>query len=457
MSVVPLATAAARATAGRAVHPFTFGWLVLAVVLGIALPRYSRRLGQQVDQEHDDQLAADCHRAFLGGQNAVAMGASSVVDAIEGVIPVLGQPPPGSALWALAAGWKADLGMSTAGTATYLLVALRQWEAAHNRHPDLSTYVNLYLPEGQGTVLLTASQVALLSAILSAMTLQGTVRVRLRDLSVAHRPPGGAVRLDIEGHLVELAADDSRSPRPVDPGPISFIYIAAFLARGVAPSGEHVPISVAAGGVAMCLIASLWSHARLRKVGSAARPSILLVAVGVALTYTILASLTMRNLFTPDGDRSYGFAAGLLLLAFLAGYYHESLTPSQRAKAFFGAGVVWVVGSTLPGGPSTLLSLLLGIPFAITPYPPCLRLSQELERAGERHAREAKRHDASRVSAAFAQGSAEVMAMVWRARDEAYRQLDAVSPTLQPVERATALSRLKEVDRRLNTSQPRSA
>lgn len=450
MAIVPVATSTIRIGFGRPALPFTFGWLLLATAIGIALSRYCRRLHEEAERERRDRCHADRHRAFLAGQNAVAMGASSVVDAIEGVVPILGQPPSGSALWALADGWKMKLGHSTAGEATYLQVALRQWETTHNRHPDLMSDVHLLLPEGDGTVLLTGSQVADLSRSLTGLALHGPVSVRLADSTVSGRLPGGCLELAVGGQLVVISADARRPLRLLDPGPISFVYIAAFVARGAARNGEHIPVPAVAAGVAICLVTAWWSHVQLKNLGRAARPRIVYAALGVAAAYTTLASLTMRNLFSPEGDRFYGFSAGLLLIAFLAGTYHESLTRRARALAAIGAGMVCTIGWVLPGGHPTPKGIGLALSFALTPYLPCRRMSTELTRAAADHLAATTHEDRASVATGFAQGRAAVLDMVWRARDDANRQLEALGPRLEPERRSIAVARLEEVDQRLD-------
>lgn len=449
LAVIPTVTAIARVALGRPALPFTFGWLLLAVAIGIALSRYCRRLNEEAEQEHQDRMEAGVQRAFLAGQNAVAMGASSVVDAIEGVVPVLGQPPPRSALWVLAEGWKAQLSVSTARQATYLQVALRQWELAHNRHPDLSSHVWMSLPDGQGTILLIGSQVAGLASALSALGLRGAVPVCLIDPATSRRLPGAPVALDVGGQRVDIPADSHRPLRPVDPGPIGFVYIAAFLARGGAGNSERIPVPILITGVAMCLAVAWWSHLQLRKLGQAARPSIVWAALGVAIVYTTLASLTMRSLFTLDGDRQYGFNAGLLLVAFIAGVYHQNLTRHDRFATAFGFGLICVLGWTLTGGPSTPAGLGLSLLFAITPYPPCRRAGQELERAAAQRLLATQSEDQAAASKAFDQGRTDVLTMVWRARDDAYRKLEEVAPGLEPERRAVVVARLEGVDQRL--------
>src|SRR5579885_784854 len=183
--VVPLtifaSSGGAAAAVGRAVEPSASVSTVLAVGVGAAFYRYCRHLDERAEAQRQAAATAARRRAYLAGQHHVAMGASSAVDALEGLVPVLGRPAPGSALWQVADGWKAQLGRSADREARYLQIALLEWEQGHNRHPDLSGLVEIHLPEGQGTTLLSARQARRLAIALDTMALRGTVPIRLVD------------------------------------------------------------------------------------------------------------------------------------------------------------------------------------------------------------------------------------------------------------------------------------
>ncbi len=92
----------------------SFSWLLIAVGWGILLRRYVGRLQRRTDEECQVRRSAEYRRSFLAGQNSLAMGSSSVVDAIEATLPLLGPPEPGSVLWTFADAWKTKLAESTA-------------------------------------------------------------------------------------------------------------------------------------------------------------------------------------------------------------------------------------------------------------------------------------------------------------------------------------------------------
>ncbi len=216
--VVPAAVLASTTVSvtivDKPVQLFGVLWLAAAVLVGMAFFRYCTHLHERAETARQRNLAAERRRAYLAGQNQVAMGASSAVDVIEGLVPVLGRPEPGSALHRLAEGWKGQLSASTTQEAKYLQVALLEWERAHNAHPDLSGLVELRIDEGHGTTLLSAGQVARLRHALDGLRLRRTVTVRSE--SPAERLPGEELRLKVNGTAVVVPADGRAAPPPLD-------------------------------------------------------------------------------------------------------------------------------------------------------------------------------------------------------------------------------------------------
>ncbi len=182
-AAVAVTTTISGMSAGKPVQVIGIVWLAVAVLVGMAVFSYCTHLHERAEADRQRALGAAQRRAFLAGQNQVAMGASSAVDVIEGLVPVLGRPQPGSALWELAEGWKGQLSASTTHEAKYLQVALLEWTRLHNAHPDLSGLVEMNVDEGHGTTLLSATQAAQLRHALDRLQLGGRVVVKAR-------PPG---------------------------------------------------------------------------------------------------------------------------------------------------------------------------------------------------------------------------------------------------------------------------
>ena len=455
--IVPVTVAAVvtpiRILDGRSAHPFTALWLVVGLGAGMAVFSYCRRLDEHAEAERARRRTADARWAYLVGQNAVAMGADSVVDVIEGLVPVLGRPGEGSALWRLADGWKTRLAADTATQAAYLQVVLLGWESAYNRHPDLAARVELHLGEGTGTTILTGRQVAWLHAALDRCQLRGTIRVTLAGEGAVDRPPGAGLDLEVGGRRLRVPADRAAAVRPVDTGPVTYALIAAQLLAVVLPGRGTVPVVGAGSGIAVCGIAAWWSHRLLLRRGPLARPAILRGAVVAALAVTFLTAPLVTEPVNADGDTSY-IGLGLMLLAFIGGMYRDGL--ERRLVVMVGLAAVLVAGLVfvLTPGPTNDRSLLCAVAYSVAIYPTCRHISRSLARATDRHIEATVEEDEQARAAAFVRGQESVVDLVRLARDDARRQLAAVAPRLEPALNELVSARLEEVDRRLLSLTP---
>ncbi|MEA2901394.1 MAG: hypothetical protein QOH36_1281 [Actinomycetota bacterium] len=450
--VVPVAllgpTVGARILAGLPANPFTFAWLLMGLGLGMALFSYCGRLHRQAEAEATQQQAAESRRAFMFGQNSVAMGADSVVDAIEGVVPVLGRPTEGSALWQLADGWKARLAADTAAQAAYLQVALLGWESGHNRHPDLSAQVEIYMSEGIGTAVLTGRQVGWLHALLEDCDLRGRVDVGLTGDSNGKRTAGMELDLQVGPRQLRVPADRTATMRPVDTGPVTYGLIGAQLLSLLSPGRGGVPPLAVGAGIALCVVTAWWTHRQLMRRGLAARPTILVGAMMVAVLVTLLTCPLLTVMVSPDGDTVY-ISTGLMVLAFLGGMYWHGLSQQMRAVVVgatcLTAGLMFV----LTPGPVSLRSFLAGLAGGLAPFPTCRYISRSLATAAERNLAAAVEQAESAGRLAFSEGQQSVLELVGLARDDARAQLAAVAVSLEPDLTAKITTRLEEVDRRL--------
>lgn len=443
-----VSTTAAGALVGRPVQILGVTWTVLGAVVGMGFFRYCRHLDGRAEGERRRFLAAARRRAYLAGQNDVGMGASSAVDAIEGLVPVLGRPPSGSALWRLADGWKTQLSTSTAQEAKYLQVALLEWERQHNAHPDLSGLVRLHVPEGQGTTLLSVAQVLQLQRALDRLPMRGVVTVRLEDADQP-RLPGQQLRLQVADHHVVVPADRRESPSPLDPAAVAYYYVAVLAAAWVSTPLGGVSVGLTVAGVATCVVAGSVSHQVAVTRGRRARLGIYVGAVGVSLVLTLLCGRP-RIPFRPDGVANLGFGNALILLTFLGGYYWDSL---RRWRWLVPAGIAAnvLVGFLIFPGASTvsLRFLLAAVLFNMFPFFPCRHLSRALEAAAAEHARALQAVDEDAERAAFLEGRESVIGLVRQAREDAMAQLRALRPQLEPGLAELAVRRLEQVDQRL--------
>lgn len=443
-----VATATARSLAGRSVPPVPFISLLIGVVMGMALFAYCRHLYQQSEIERSLRLSADKRRAFLAGQNEVAMGASSVVDAIEGLVPILGRPPPGSALWELADGWKTRLGRSTAREATYLQVALLEWARDHNRHPDLASRVELFFDEGIGTTLLTGNQVSCLRDAFEQRNLRGAVRVSLVGTGGILRTPGSVLVLRVGPEQIVVPADVQRTLRPLDGSVVGYLLVATIIPLSMPTTGADLPWTAALAGIGLCLGVGWWCHRRLMTFGPAARRTNAHGAIFTALAITVLLNLTIRRSISTTGDANI-VNVGLPLLALILGAYWRD---STRAVIEIVAAVFATCGVSLLLFPGTVtlrgVILMLDWGFFLF-FPVWLHIGLSLDGAQKEYAAVAVRDDADSVMDAFRRGQEEVVSLVRRARDDAQQQLDALLPRLPAPYVALAHTRLEDVDLRL--------
>ena len=455
--VVPVAVAAvagsARVLAGDPANAFTALWLVIGVGLGMALFSYCRGLDEQAEAERRRRRSADARWAFLVGQNAVAMGADSVVDVIEGLVPVLGRPGRGSALWRLADGWKARLAADTSSQAAYLQVAMLGWESVHNRHPDLASRVEVHLGEGSGTTILSGRQVAWLHAALDKLPLRGPVAVAVIGGNAGGRLPGSALALDVGGQRLRVPPDPTATIRPVDTGPVTYGLIGAQLTAVVFPGRGEVPVGAAGAAIVVCALAAWWSHRQLVRGRPDARGAILRAAILAALAVTLLTCPFVTESVTADGETSY-IGLGLMLLAFMGGMYSEGLRRSWAVLVGAAAAATGVLMLVLTPSPLNWRSFVAAIAYSAVPYPTCRHISRSLARATERHQAATVDEDERARQEAFLKGQESVLTLVRLARDDARRQLAAVASGLDPELHGLVSARLEEVDRRLLSLAP---
>lgn len=455
--VVPVAVFApvslAALYAGKAVEVTGIFWIVVAVAAGEAFFRYCRRLDDRAEIEHERVMVAARRRAYLAGQNHVAMGASSAVDAIEGLVPVLGRPPGGSALWQLADGWKSELRETTAREAGYLQVALLEWEKRHNRHPDLSGLVAVQVEEGQGTTLLSAAQVDQLYRALDELAPRGTVDVRLHDPRATHLP-GQPLALDVGGTTIRLPADRRVALPPFDACFLGYFYVFWLEASSVLRDYGGAPAWVAAVGAMVCVVAGTASHRRLVSRGPAARTAVIAMGIAAALIFTALSAF-FRTPLSVEGEPLVDLGPGLLLLSFIGGFYSWALGRRQVVILTGMVGVVVVALVAFPM-PSALSARAVAgaIAYNLFPYFPLRHLARAMEQAGIQHQAAIEDVDDGAERAAFLSGRESVVGLVRQAREDALRQLEAIRPSLDARLAELATHRLEEVEQRLRSLEP---
>jgi hypothetical protein len=369
------------------------------------------------------------------------------------LVPVLGRPGGGSALWRLADGWKSELRATTAQEASYLQVALLEWEKGHNRHPDLSGLVEVHVEEGQGTTLLSAAQVDRLRRFLDDLSPEGRVRIRLLEPG-GPQLPGQRLALDVNGTTVSLPADRQAAIPPFDPCFLGYFYVFWLQIGSLMPNNGRNPPAVVAAGAGVCVAAGAFSHRLV--VARRERASGGVIAVGIVAALALTAfSHFIRSPLTIEGEPILGFGPGLLVLSFIAGYYSWSLGRRQWATFAAMAGVVLLGLWMFPLPAALNMRTMVGaVAYNVFPYFPLRHLASALHRAAAQHAEDIEAVDQGAERAAFLSGRESVVGLVRQAREDALRQLDAVRPTLDPLLAELATHRLEEVEQRLRSIEP---
>jgi hypothetical protein len=453
---VPLATfvstTAMRSLVGRPFVPGPCIWIVLAAGCGVILSRYDSVLQKEAARQALELRSAADRRAYLAGKNSVAMGASSVVDGIQGIVPLIGRPAADSALFELADGWKTELCAETRTVgrslgAIYLDDAVKEWELRNNSHHDLSSLTRLTAAEGVGTILLTGTQPAELWTRLDALDMRGPHRVELTDPDTPQRPPGRPFRLQIGEYSVDVGADKRRPSYAIDPVAIAFVLM-GLLALGDIVQMD-VPLTMTVAAELLFLGAALFTHRAVKRLGSTARPMILLLASLVALTTALLFNATGRHEVSPSGQGLFSIVSQLDLLAIVAGMYRTTLKRRHLTLAIAAAGAVIASAWFLHSGPRHPGDVIVGLVWPMCALLSAWTFAPLLSGALDRHRDDLLTGETEVESAAFQRGRSAVLSLVRLALDDAVIGLRRAEPTLSPVIAALAWRQLSEVELRL--------
>ena len=438
-----------RLASRRPVLPFTMAWLVMAAGAGAVGALYLRRQRIQILNESALRVAADNQRAFLGGQNAVAMGADSVVDQLQAVAPLLGAPRPGSAMHRLLDAWKLALRSRTEGHASYLGTVTTSWRRSHNLHPDLSSHVEINLPEGQGTTLLTAAQAAGLWAGLEHLPLRGVVDVAVvGDEHLQYRTPGQALELRIGHATLLLAADHTHRPSPpFDPAPICFIYAAVLAWHDIFPNSAHMPLPLVAAVSTAYLVCALWAHRVLLRRGQRARPTIVMVMVAIGAAYGLAGLLTMGLIRSPVDHGPFVVTAGTIIApAIVAGFYWPTLATYRRIPLVAMAFVLVVAELTISRAHPGLWQIAVAEVWPMGAFLSCLGMGHALERSAASFDQALRAQANEDKHQRYVEGWNSVVDLVSQARDDAHTALNQRAADLPHRHRAELSRRLERID-----------
>lgn len=438
-------TAAVRARAGRRLGLSAFAWQVLGVAGGRALGYYEERRWQAESLRHEQELQARSHDAYLTGQSEVAMGADSVVDLLSRTGPLLEDRAGPTGMAAELASWKAALAATVSRRAAYLGTAVAEWQKRANRHPDLSADVSLDLAEGQGTAVLSGTQVALLGAGLDGLGLRGRHQLVVEDAG----GPGRDRRLRLGRHLLVLPADPATRALAFDPGPALLAISADWYLSALSPTLEAAPLWAGMPPGLCCAALAVWADRLIRQNGPAARSSILAATLAVSAVQTTLVTPTMAYPLTDQGLARFPTTAILPPVLILARLYWADLSLAQRRATLAGAlGLVALSWALFPV-PVGVIDALAANLWVIGVIPAVASVARALRAQSATLAEELAGREKALTEAAYAEGRSAVLDLVARVRSGLWQRYHQDAPGTDPCLRAEAGRRLAEVDRRL--------
>jgi hypothetical protein len=414
-----------------------------AVIGGITVRHGEQVRMAQAHEEHEVELSAKGVRAFLAGQNSVAMGASSIIDQLKPVAVILGSDTPGSALNQVRAGWKDSLAEQAQQYAVFLDSAVRLWLHAHNDHPDLRGFVDVVdITEGDGTVLVTGYQARRIAESLEAQGLHGHVNIEVsgrREARVAR--PGRSFDLLVNGEVVSVPSDPSVSIRRFNPAPPTYFFGAWAALMPTRESDGDLPLHLAL----VCSAAYL--SAGLRFFGKPPEDTVgqaLWTGVGLSALQGIICARGCKVRRNTSGGHlfhgTFGIApAGLLLAA-----SRPVLSKGQQAGGFLLLSLVAAGAYLAAERPRGLVDFAFSLAHPTAAMIGMATVAQAAARATEQTAAAMRAQDEVVEAAAFERGRLRVLQLA----DSALKEAEAAFARhrdLDPIARSNVLSRLEAI------------
>jgi hypothetical protein len=335
-----------------------FRWQVLATAFGIAAAMLETRYRDEVLSRAHREGQARTYRAWLVGQNDVAMGADSVVDDLCRISPLLGDEVAEGAIGPLVRAWKQSLATNTETGSVYLGNALAQWQRRHNDfQPDLSADVWFDLAPGYGTHVLTVRQAEWLAETCDHLALKGKVPVSAETPAQGHRP-GTHLLLTFGSTRVEVPADDEQDIRALDLGAIGLAVGAYWVFDSTTSKNAQCarwavwPIS------AVSAFAAAWAQRQVVTRGDASHGTILAVTCATSIAQAVASSLTIRQPVGAQGRQRLPFMTGLTVVGIMLPLYWRDLDRDQRC------GVISALVATLGLGTWLYPERIVGEDFA---------------------------------------------------------------------------------------------
>ena len=448
---IAAALAASRRTRGRPSGLAAFRHHSFGVISGVLHTLYERSRLSAAVSLHRAEVAARCQQARLAGQNAVAMGADSIVDLLSRTAPLLRRPGAESAdpFARQLAEWKRSLADETTASATYLGVVVARWQRRTNdAHPDLAADVVIDVAPGDGTVVLGVGQAGHLVRALDALDLRGRVRLSVEPDGRDGRPDR-PVNLQIGDRRVTIPPEPGGRFGPIDLGPIAFIISSLWALDRASPRSVMIRKDLAAGLSASNVAFAAWSHREIVRHGARARPSILAASVAMAVVDAVVVTRSVRQPVNPDGWSFFAASTSVATPAALTSHYWRDLTPRQRLAGIVGSAGVLALGLAIERSRPGLRSIVVELAWPLAFVVSVGSLEQATARVEGEVARSLEAEDEERIATAFDEGRAAVIDLAARHYQWVRSTFDGVRDELDPRTRTELERRVTEVAARL--------
>ncbi|MDQ6697395.1 MAG: hypothetical protein M3Z46_08060 [Actinomycetota bacterium] len=444
-----MAMTTARKRLGRPTSPTTFGWQVMGAVMGISLSWYERREHDAAVSSHAQELPAEREAAWLAGQNAVALGADTVVDELARLEYLIGaQRTRGSETGSGLAlrEWKAALASTTSSRAVYLGTMLSRWSRSR-QSTALARDVQIDLVPGDGTTILSAHQAQVLVDELDRLGLSGDVEVRVLPKNTAALP-GEPIALRVGPHEVRLPPDPGSSLRPFDPAPL-VILAGGLWCLGLSSSNHGgAPRAMTVPAAAATLPLAWWSHRSVTGQQGGAAEWMVLRSIGHALVVALVVTPALSAPYDPAGAQVFPATMTLLSASVLAARYEHTFSAAAKRRVSIAAAGALALSLLPVSKPVRWADLAIAAVELGTVYVAFNRVQAELDRSADELARElAEQSDRARAEA-YDDGHRLVVDLVVKAADRARDRL-ASTNDLGAAVAAQATERLRTIDEML--------
>ena len=344
----------------------------------------------------------------------------------------------------MAGKFKADIASAARAQATYLRDALLVWQSEHNLEPDLTRMVRFDLVPDHGTVLLTESQRIRLYANLDALDPVGSAPVMVVDLEEARRP-GGTRDLVVCGKSIALPCETKAKTWRFDAIPVAMLMEVGWIIQPTGAHREAVPWSSTAVPLAIAGVATGWATRRVDRRGNAPPRLATAAAFATTVSYTLLATRSMRHPHTDAGISRFPWVMALQGYELVRTIASVDLNPNEQRIARCGTVAVIALGWALSPTPrsGTALVAELGWVLALDVF--ASRLQRGFVDEADEVDQVIQTNDARQIEEAYEQGRCRANETIEAAVNSARRTLLARTDELPADIFAEAERRLTEV------------